>query len=132
MSEEFERQQELKLEKAIRDYNEMSSSYYSSQNRTTLDGEWEYDELLGVLTDETDKKVKEFNEKNQFRAVKDKELTYTEFIVNKICDEHDLIELYNDEYDKHRNDTEKVFNIHHFENRVHSIIDRIFKDNTYT
>ena len=129
MSEEFEIKQEMELQRAIKQFNENSIGYYDSTPRTTLDGEWEYEELLGVLNDDADKIIKEYNEKNKYRLVKDLDMQYPEYVVNKITEEYDLIELYNTEYDKHIHDEEKIFAIHHFEDRIKTIITKLLKDN---
>ena len=93
---------------------DMGVSMYSGDiSRVTLDGEWDEDELKGDVYDECMKNLPGMVEKYKGRAVFDKNMWLPQYMASQICDEHDLIEVYNKEYDRHRN--EGKFGIVHFD-----------------
>lgn len=120
----------------IREFNEQQY-YYGSNERVTIDGEWTEDELLGVVSDEAYKALngdsksnkKGWVEKNKNRAVFDNDLLYDNLLADKLSDEFDVIQLYNIEYDKHKDDTDGVFMIHHFTDNVQKKIIKMLNDN---
>lgn len=79
---------------------------YQPEVRTTLDGEWEEDELTEDVYDicievMTPKLLKKY----QYRALKDVNLLKPQYMAEHILGQiDDVIELYNKEYDKHRNE----------------------------
>lgn len=79
---------------------------YQPEVRTTLDGEWEEDELIEDVYDVcievmTPKLLKKY----QYRALKDVDLLKPQYMAEHILGQiDDVIELYNKEYDKHRNE----------------------------
>ena len=92
--------------------------YYGSRERTTIDGEWTFDELKDDLWSEAKKILegdKGWIETHKFRAFKDPDLIKLEYLVEDICNRYDLIEVYNKAYDKHRNDKPMKFGIHYFD-----------------
>ena len=97
--------------------------------RTTLDGEWDEDELRGDIYDVcievmTPKLLKKY----QFRALRDTNLLKPNYMAEHILNQiDDVIELYNKEYDKHRN--EKCFGIKWYDETITSMIKRELKEN---
>ena len=102
---------------------------YQSFPRMTIDREWEEDELrddiydvcIEVMTHDLLKKYK-------YCAVKDINLLspyyMAEYTLNQI---DDVVELYNKEYDKHRN--EKYFGIKWYDEAIRSMILKNLKEN---
>ena len=76
--------------------------YYRSTPRTTLDNEWTEEELRGDIYDECMKLLPEYEQKYKHKAVYDKDLFKPQYLAEKIISENDLVEAYNREYDKHR------------------------------
>lgn len=118
--------------------DEQSESFgcYENTEKCTIDGEWTEDELRDDIWDEAKKilhgdgKTKGWIEKNQYRFISDKSVLHEEFLVNRVLDniEYDAIELYNSEYSKHNNDTDKLFGIHYFDEAVRKEMEKILKD----
>ena len=87
------------------DNDEFSEHYYGgSRERMTLDGEWSESELKDNVWDDCNTVLKEWLIKNSGKTVYDKNLLSVDYLAEHICDEHDVVEIYNKEYDKHRND----------------------------
>ena len=101
--------------------------YYSSAPRTTLDNEWTEEELSGDVYDECVKLLPEYEQKYSNRAVYDKDLFKPAYLAEKITSENDLIEVYNKEYDKHRD--QNMFGIVWFDKWIASTIRKIMNDN---
>ena len=97
--------------------------------RTTLDGEWDEDELRGDIYDVCiEVMTPELLKKYQFRALKDINLLKPNYMAEHISNQiDDVIELYNKEYDKHRN--EKCFGIKWYDETITSMIKRELKEN---
>lgn len=132
----LEQKIENDIRKQISDYSYMGKT----KERTTLDGEWTEEELeadledeaMAILNGDKHKGTKGWIEEHKFRAVKDKDLLYSEYLANMIREENDLIVLYNTEYDKHRNDTNRKFGIHYFDEAIRKKMKDILKDNLIT
>lgn len=78
---------------------------YDSNERTTLDGEWTHEELDDNIYDECVKLIPKYEQRHAGRAVYDRDLYLPQFLAEKIKTENgDLIEIYNREADKHRNE----------------------------
>lgn len=97
--------------------------------RTTLDGEWDEDELRGDIYDVCiEVMTPELLKKYQFRALRDTNLLKPNYMAEHILNQiDDVIELYNKEYDKHRN--EKCFGIKWYDETITSMIKRELKEN---
>lgn len=114
------------------------SAMYGHVDRTTLDGEWTYEELKETMLDEIskflhgEKDKPGWLEKHKHRAVKSQDMLHEEFIVTDICDRYDLIEVYNRAVDKHRNDKPRLFGIHYFDELVKAETEKILKENLLT
>lgn len=127
---------EIEFEERFR-YVVNSLSAYENTERTTLDKEWTEQELLDEIRDEAikilegDSEDKGWIEKNKakYKALYDKDLIKPEYLAEKIIDEHDCIELYNKEVDKHRNDKEKDYGINHFDRLIRTKMNKLLKDN---
>lgn len=101
---------------------------YGSNPRTTLDGEWTEEELADNIDSECIKLVPVYESKYKNRAVYDSDLLKPIYLAEKIKNESgDLIEIYNKEYDKHRND--KIYGIHWFDEWIKKQIRRIMDNN---
>ena len=102
---------------------------YQPEVRTTLDGEWTEEELREDVYDVcietmTDSVLKKY----QYRALKDSDLLKTQYMAEKILDQiDDVVELYNKEYDKHRN--ENKFGIVWYDEAIKSMINKLLKEN---
>lgn len=102
---------------------------YQPSVRTTLDGEWTEEELREDVYDVcietmTDSALKKY----QYRALKDSDLLKTQYMAEKILDQiDDVVELYNKEYDKHRNDNK--FGIVWYDEAIKSMINKLLKEN---
>lgn len=115
-SEEFEDLKERGL---------LSYGYYEgNEERVTIDGEWTEEELKGDISDEVIKIMSGTNgkkgwvESNKHRALYNKDLTLVEYVTTAIVDELDVIEIYNKELDKHKNDSPVLFGIHYFDEYI--------------
>ena len=102
---------------------------YQPEVRTTLNGEWTeeelredvYDVCIETMTDDVLKKY-------QYRALKDNDLLKTQYMADHILEQiDDVIEFYNKEYDKHRN--ERCFGIVWYDNAIKCMIKKELKDN---
>lgn len=102
---------------------------YQPSVRTTLDGEWTEEELREDVYDicietMTDSELKKY----QYRALKDSDLLKTQYMAEKILDQiDDVVELYNKEYDKHRNDNK--FGIAWYDEAIKSMINKLLEEN---
>lgn len=90
------------------------------EERTTLDDEWTEEELRGDVYDECTKILTKVAPKHNTRAMYDSNLLKVPYLVEDICNEYDLIEEYNKQYDKHRH--ENKFGIHYFDDWLRSVI----------
>ena len=125
---------EDEFEKAMK-----SVGYYTGNvERATLDGEWTEgelkDDLWGVTKELLNGKDghKGWLDKHIGRALIDSELCKIDYLVEKVLDENDLIEVYNKEVDKHRNDEEQRFGVYYYDKKIRSIIERILNNNLVT
>lgn len=102
---------------------------YQPVIRTTLDGEWTEEELKSDIYDVcvevmTDKVINQY----KFRALRDSNLLKLQYMAEHIADQiDDVIELYNKEYDKHRE--QKCFGIHWYDEAIKMMINRELKGN---
>lgn len=132
--EDFEKAQEEEFRAKVIEVN----SYYGSSARTTIDGEWEHEELKDDLWSVAHEYLhgkngsKGWLETHKGRALYDEDLTHEQFIVEKICSTYDLIEVYNRAYDKHRNDKPMKFGIHYFDELALAEVKKILKGNLVT
>lgn len=124
----FEQKIEDDIKKQITEY----SYYAGDREEYTLDGEWSQSELEEDLDDEALRLVNDWKEKNKYRAVLDKDLLFPEYLANKVKEENDLIVVYNKAYDKHRNDADRKFGIHYFDEEIVKIMKKILKENLVT
>lgn len=107
---------------------EFDMPMYGNTPRVTLDGEWTHEELSDNIDDECLKLVPGYAEKYKNRAVYDKNLFLPLYVAEKIKNESaDLVDVYNSEYDKHRN--EKLFGIYLFDKWIEEQVRCIMNDN---
>lgn len=129
---------EQKAEDEFRAKVEEIAMYQGNIERYTIDREWTEEELKEDVMDEALKILKGTKDKEGWltkttgRAKLDKDLDYPEFLANKVIDEYDLIEEYNKQVDKHRNDEVKKFGIHYFDEWCIKTLNKILKDNLIT
>lgn len=115
-------------ENEFADKCEMLSLYGKSSARTTLDEEWDEDELRDNVYDVcvelmTDKFLKAY----QFKAMQDTNLLKHDYMTEHLLEQIDVIELYNKEYDKHRH--ENAFGITWFDMAIKELIRKKLKEN---
>lgn len=126
---------EDKAENEFRAKVQEFAMYQGNAERYTLDKEWTEDELKEDVMDEALKLLNGTNgsdgwlAKTKGRAKRDKDLDYPEFLANRVIDEYDLIEEYNKQLDKHRNDEVKKFGIHYFDDWCIKIMTKLLKEN---
>lgn len=102
---------------------------YQAVERTTLDKEWTEEELKSDIYDVckevmTDSIIKKY----EFKAVRDKNLFKCHYMAERISEKiEDVIELYNKEYDKHRNDGK--FGIVWYDEAIKKMIMKELKEN---
>lgn len=102
--------------------------YYGKNERTTLDGEWVEQELISEVSDICLEVLREEKSKYEGRALLDPLLLYDEYLATQIIENiPDIIELYNSEYDKRRE--EKMFGIHYFDDKIKAEAKHILKNN---
>lgn len=102
--------------------------YYGKSERTTLDGEWVEQELISEVSDICLEVLREEKSKYEGRALIDPLLLHDEYLATQIIENiPDIIELYNSEYDKRRE--EKMFGIHYFDDKIKAEAKRILKNN---
>ena len=107
---------------------EVLQMYGSIAPRTTLDGEWTEEELAGDIVDECIKLLPEYEKKYAHKAVYNENLYKPEYMAESIkIEAGDLIEVYNREYDRHRNDSK--FGIYWYDEWVRQQIKRRMKSN---
>lgn len=125
--EEYDRQAEIEFQAKCEEYER-----YRPKIRTTLDGEWEESELLDDIYDVctevmTDKLIGKY----EFKALNDSNLLKPAYMSEEISNSiDDVIELYNTEYDRHRNDTR--FGIVWFDEAIKKMILKRLKENVIT
>lgn len=97
--------------------------------RTTLDREWSEDELQDDIYDIcVNVMTPKLLDSYKYRALKDRDLLKPHYMSEQILDEvGDVVELYNKEYNKHRN--EKIFGIHWYDEAITRIIKKKLKEN---
>lgn len=129
---------EIKAEEEFKAKIVEVQSYYRHRERTTIDGEWTYDELKEDLWGEAHKYLHGDGNKTGWlahclgRALKDPLLLKEEYLVEDICDRYDLIEVYNKAYDMHRNDKPMMFGIHYFDELARAEVAKTLKNNLIT
>ena len=125
----FEEAQEKEFRQAV----ETLGYYQGDTERTTIDGEWTEKDLKEDVLDEAHKLLHDEKSgwlaKNKGRAVLNKDLLHEEFLCNEICDSLDLVEVYNTQYDLHRNDENRKFGIHYFDEYIVKQLNKILKEN---
>ena len=102
---------------------------YQHIERTTLDGEWTEEELKSDIYDVCIETMTEkIIDKYKYRAINNKNLLnhhyMSEHILNQI---DDVIEFYNKEYDKHRN--ENKFGIVWYDDAIKRVIMKSLEEN---
>ena len=101
---------------------------YGSNPRTTIDDEWTEEELADNIDDECIKLLDVYRGKYVNKAVYDSNLLKPAYLAEKIKSEsEDPIEIYNSEFDKHRNDG--IFGIHLFDRWIERQVRRILNSN---
>lgn len=107
---------------------------YGHTERMTIDNEWAYYELVETVDDVVMGywKVNKVEEKYKNRAVYDQDMIKEEYMAERIKQGvteqgKDLIEIYNEQYDKRRH--ENKFGIVYFDEWVISQIKKLLKDN---
>ena len=126
---------EDKVENEFRVKVQEFAMYQGNTERYTLDKEWTEEELKEDVMDEALKILNGANGKDGWlaktagRAKRDKDLDYPEFLANRVIEEYDLIEEYNKQVDKHRNDEVKKFGIHYFDEWCIKIMNKLLKEN---
>lgn len=123
--DDFDKEFEDKFRSACEEY----AMYGHAEERTTLDKEWTYEELHENVYDVcmehmTDKLLGKYVNKALFNA----DLLKPQYMADKLLNQiEDLIELYNSEYDKHRN--EKCFGIVWFDEAIKKMITKELREN---
>lgn len=120
-----------KIYESQKDYNEAFEEEFRSKieeiayyqgniERTTIDGEWTESELKSDIYDEVKAVLEKdgYVEKFKYIALKDRDLLKTQYLTEYLCNNFDVIETYNKNYDKHRNDKPMKFGIHYFDEAV--------------
>lgn len=107
---------------------------YRHTERMTIDNEWAYYELLETIDDVvmTYWRDNRIEEKYRNRAVYNSDIIKEEYTAemikqNVIEQGKDLIEIYNEQYDRRR--SEGKFGIHYYEDWIRSEISKILKWN---
>lgn len=102
---------------------------YQSVKRTTLDGEWTEEELRDDIYDVCVEIMTEIElKKYTGRALHDQNLLKISYMSESISAEiDDVIELYNTEYDKHRQ--ENKFGIYWYDETIKKLIIKKLKGN---
>lgn len=102
---------------------------YQPVVRTTLDGEWDEDELKSDVYDVCTEVMTEATlKKYTNRALKNVKLLLPDYMNETILNSiDDVIELYNTEYDKHRK--ENKFGIVWYDEAIKKMVLKILKEN---
>lgn len=122
--DDFDKEFEDKFRSACNEY-----ASYGSRERTTLDNEWTHDELHENVYDVcieymTDKVLSKYKNK----ALINQDLLKPQYMADRLISQtDDLVELYNSEYDKHRN--EKCFGIVWFDEAIKRMITKELREN---
>lgn len=111
--EDFERKQEEEFRAKCEEF----AYYQGNRQRVTIDREWTEEDLKDEVKDEVFKIVQEWNSKHTDRAVYNTDMLHDAYVAETIINGIDLIERYNIEYDKRKN--EKRFGIHYFDEWLH-------------
>ena len=118
-------------ERAEREFKEKCQEFnmYSPVERTTLDNEWTEQELIDDIYDTcVEIMTPELLKKYEHRALINPDLLKTQYMANTIANQiEDVIELYNKEYDKHRN--ERAFGIRWYDEAIKKMINKKLKEN---
>lgn len=128
---DFEKAQEEEFKLKV----EEIAYYQGEQERVTIDGEWTESELKDDIYEEACKLLngtkdnKGLAEKYKHRALIDRDLLLPEYITTHICDNHDIIEVYNKLVDIHRNDEKILFGIQYFDEVVRVEVQKVLKEN---
>jgi len=125
--DEFEKTQEDEFRNKV-----IEIAYYQGdRERITLDGEWTESELKDDVYNEAHKILcnEGYADKYRFRAMIDSNLIIPEYITTHICDNYDVIEVYNRLVDMHRNDEKVLFGIHYFDDIVRKEVLKVLKNN---
>ena len=108
------------FEEEFRNKIEEIAYYQGNIERTTIDGEWTESELKSDIYDEVKAVLEKegYAEKFKYIALRDRDLLKTQYLTEYLCNNFDVIETYNKNYDKHRNDKPMKFGIHYFDEAV--------------
>lgn len=108
-----------------------TEAMYQSHERTTLDNEWTEEELKGCIYDTCTKHMdSKWCDKYKNRALMDRNLLLKQYMVEKLCTDNDVIEIYNREYGK--NVDKQGFGINWFDEWTVKQIDRLMRENIVT
>lgn len=122
--DDLDQQAENEFQQKCREF-----AMYQPVERTTLDGEWTEEELKSDIYDVcvevmTDKVLSQY----KYRALRDSNLLKLQYMAEHIADQiDDVIELYNKEYDKHRE--QNCFGIHWYDEAIKGMIMKELKGN---
>jgi len=122
------------FEEEFRNKIEEIAYYQGNIERKTIDGEWTESELKDDVYDEVKRLLEDDKYAEQFkdRALKDYDLLKPAYLAEYLCNNYDVIETYNINYDKHRNDTPIKFGIHYFDEALIKQIKNTLKENCLT
>jgi hypothetical protein len=131
---ESEEDYQRAFEKDFREKCKMINEQSKRIERTTIDGEWTYDELKDDIWSEAKKIFRDegWINKHKGRAFKDNDLLHEEFIVEDICNRYDLIEVYDRAYEIHHNDKPMELGIHYFDELARAEVFKILNNNLVT
>lgn len=107
---------EAKQEEEFRQKCEEFAYYQGSTERLTLDKEWTETDLKDDVKDEVYKIIEEWKKKNKHRAIYNNNMLLDSYVSEEIINGLDLIEIYNTEYDKRRE--EGLFGIVYFDDWI--------------
>lgn len=122
--DDLDKQAEDEFQQKCREF-----AMYQPVVRTTLDGEWNEEELQSDIYDVcvevmTDKILAQY----KYKALHDNNLLKLQYMAEHIASQiDDVIELYNKEYDKHRD--QNCFGIHWYDEAIKGMILRELKGN---
>jgi len=125
---------DIAFEEEFRNKVEEIAYYQGDIERTTIDGEWTESELKDDIYDEVKNLLEKqgYAKKFEGRALRDYDLIKVPYLVEYLCNNFNVIETYNKNYDKHRNDKPMKFGIHYFDEAVVTQIKKTLNENLIT
>lgn len=116
-----------KQEKEFRTKCEEIAYYQGNRQRITIDHEWTEEDLIGEVKDEVYKYIEAWKDKHKNKAMYNNNLVLDAYMAEEILNDNDVIEIYNKEYDKRRN--EKKFGIVYFDDWLKKEVDKRLRQN---